>query len=115
MPTGVHEIFIAGVKDAIYTQLKLIHDGLDGAALFAQKMRPARSTEIYFPVDDAPPSTKSKHEPDASFWHDDAQYPGVIIEVAYSQKRKRLGRLAEEYLLDSDASVQVVVGLDIDH
>jgi hypothetical protein len=39
----------------------------------------------------------------------------VIIEVAYSQKRKRLGRLAEEYLLDSDASVQVVVGLDIEY
>jgi hypothetical protein len=72
MPTGVHEIFIAGVEDAIYTQLKLIRDGSDGAVLFAQKVRPARSTEIYFPVDDAPPSTKSKHEPDASFWHDDA-------------------------------------------
>jgi hypothetical protein len=26
-----------------------------------------------------------------------------------------LGRLAEEYLLDSDASVQVVVGLDIEY
>jgi hypothetical protein len=115
MPTGVHEIFIAGVEDAIYTQVKLIRDGSDGAALFAQKVRPARSTEIYFPVDDAPPNTKSKHEPDASFWHDDAQYPGVIIEVAYSQKGKRLGRLAEEYLLDSDASVQVVVGLDIEY
>jgi hypothetical protein len=37
MPTGVHEIFIAGVEDAIYTQLKLIRDGSDGAALFAQK------------------------------------------------------------------------------
>jgi hypothetical protein len=115
MPTGVHEIFIAGVEDAIYTQLKLIRDGSDGTTLFAQKVRPACSTKIYFPVDDAPPSTKSKHEPDASFWHDDAQYPGVIIEVAYSQKRKRLGRLAEEYLLDSDASVQVVVGLDIEY
>ena len=26
-----------------------------------------------------------------------------------------MGRLAEEYLLDSDASVQVVVGLDIEY
>src|SRR5436305_7086969 len=97
-------MFIAGVEDAIYTQLKAIRDRPDGAALFAQKVRPARSTEIHFPVDGAPHSTNSKHEPDASFWHDDAQYPGVIIEVAYSQKRKRLDRLAEDYLLDSDAS-----------
>lgn len=78
-------------------------------------MRPARSTEIYFPVEDAPRSAKSKHEPDSSFWHDDAQYPGVVIEIAYSQKNKRLSRLAEDYLLDSDASIQVVVGLDIEH
>ncbi|KAF2190057.1 hypothetical protein K469DRAFT_759472, partial [Zopfia rhizophila CBS 207.26] len=73
----------------------------------------ARSTEICFPVDDAPPSKDSKQEPDASFWHDRAPYPGVIIEVAYSQKRKGLSRLAEDYLLDSDASVQIAVGLNI--
>jgi len=67
MPTGVHELFIDGVEDAIRSQLKAIRSGLDRAALVAQKVRPARSTKIYFPVDDAPPNTKSKHEPDASF------------------------------------------------
>lgn len=61
-----------------------------------------------------PLSKNSKYEPDSSFWHDDAEYPGVIIEVSYSQK-KVVGRLAEGYLLDSDASVQVVVGLDIEY
>lgn len=35
--------------------------------------------------------------------------------MAYSQKKKRLRRLAEDYLLDSDANVQVVVGLDIEY
>ena len=108
-------MFIAGVEEAIYSQLKLIRDGSNRAAVFAQKVRPGRSSTIHFPVDDAPPSTKSKHDPDASFWHEDAKYPGVIIEVAYSQKRKKLGRLAEDYLLDSDASVQVLVGLDIEY
>ncbi|KAF2806326.1 uncharacterized protein BDZ99DRAFT_573887 [Mytilinidion resinicola] len=115
MPTAVHELFIARVEDAIFSQLKSIRDGLGAAAAFAQKVYPARSTEIYFPVDNFPFGRKSKHEPDASFWHDDAQYPGVVIEVAYSQKRKRLDRLADDYLLDSDASVQVVVGLDIEY
>ena len=105
MPTGVHEPFIDSIEDAIRSQLKLIRNGLDRAALFAQKVRPARSTEVYFQVDDAPPGTTSKHEPDASFWHKDVRYPRVIIKVAYSQKRKRLGRLAEDYLLDSNASV----------
>jgi len=115
MPTSIHERFIAGVEQAICSQLRLICDGSNGAAVFAQKVEPARCTTIYFPVDDAPPGKKSKHEPDASFWHEDAYYPGVIIEVAYSQKKKELGRLAEDYLLDSDASVRVVVGLDIEY
>ncbi|OAL57300.1 hypothetical protein IQ07DRAFT_627154 [Pyrenochaeta sp. DS3sAY3a] len=62
---------------------------------------------------EAKSKSKSKYEPDTSFWHDDAEYPRVVVEVAYSQKRKRLEQLAENYLLNSDASVQVVVRLDI--
>ncbi|KAL5406973.1 hypothetical protein PMIN04_011852 [Paraphaeosphaeria minitans] len=115
MPTAVHERFIARVEDAIFSQLKSIRAGSGDAAVFAQKVYPARSTEIYFPVDNVAPDRRSKHEPDASFWHDDAQYPGVVIEVAYSQKKKRLGRLAEDYLLDSDANIRIVVGLDIQY
>lgn len=115
MPTGVHELFIDGVEDAIRSQLKVIRNGSGPEARFARKVRPARSTEIEFPAEEAPSGRKSRYEPDASFWHDDAEYPGVVIEVAYSQKRKRLYRLAESYLLDSDASVQVVVGLDVEY
>jgi len=115
MPTAVHEFFIARIEDAIFSQLKSIREGSDDAAAFAQRVNPGRSTEIYFPVENDSSGRESKHEPDASFWHDSAQYPGVIIEVAYSQKRRRLNRLAEDYLLDSDASVQAVVGLDIEY
>ncbi|KAH7119556.1 hypothetical protein B0J11DRAFT_63671 [Dendryphion nanum] len=115
MPTGVHELFIDGVEDAIRSQLKVIRRGSGSEAEFARKVRPARSTEIEVPVENAPSSRKSKYEPDASFWHEDAQYPGVIIEVAYSQKKKRLDRLARDYILGSDASVRVVVGLDIEY
>jgi hypothetical protein len=115
MPTAVHELFIARVEDAIFSQLKSIRGGSDKAAGFAQKLYAARSTEVNFPVENEPNATNSKHEPDASFWHEAAEYPGVIIEVAYSQKKKRLDRLADNYLLDSDASVQVVVGLDVEY
>jgi hypothetical protein len=57
----------------------------------------------------------STHHPDASFGHEEAMYPGVIIEVAYSQKRKNLYRLAEDYLLKSDNSIRAVIGLDIEY
>jgi len=106
---AIHELFIARIEDNILSQLKTIREGLGDAAAFARKVQPARSTEIFFPVENAPFSKQSKYEPDASFWHEDAKYPGVIIEVAYSQKRKRLYRLAENYLPDSEASVQIVL------
>ena len=70
MPTAVLKLFIACVKDTIYSQLKIIRERSSSAATFAQKVHPARSTEIYFSLNDAPPSTKLKHEPDAAFWHD---------------------------------------------
>ena len=115
MPTGLHELFIDRVEDTIRCQLRAIGRGSGRPAIFAEKVRPARSTRIFFPVDNAPPNTKSKHEPDASFWHVSAEYPGVIIEVSCSQKRKMVSRLAEDYLLDSDTLVRVVVGLDIEY
>ena len=82
--TGVHELFINSVEDAIRSQLKIIRSGLGRAALFARKVRPARLTEIYFLLNDVPPNTKSKYKPDVLFWHDNTQYPRVIIEVVYS-------------------------------
>ena len=67
MPTAVHKLFITCIKDAIYSQLKLIREGPGSATNFTQKVHSACSTEIYFPVDDTLPSIKSKHKPDVSF------------------------------------------------
>lgn len=44
-----------------------------------------------------------------------AQYPGVIIEVSYSQKRKDLPRLADDYILGSDRDIRVVIGIDVEY
>jgi hypothetical protein len=113
MPSAVHELFLEGVEDEIRNQLRVIRSGFDRKAQFAQKVRPTRSTEIRFPAGASP--SKSKYEPDASFKHKDAEYPGVIIEVAYSQKKKRLAQLADNYLMDSDTSIRAVVCLDIEY
>lgn len=115
MPTKIHESLIRLFDESIIDQLKLIRNGSDKAALFAQRLRCYGSGDIYFPSDDAPQSRKSHRSPDTSFEHLDADYPGIIVEVSYSQKRKDLRSLAETYILDSDTSVQVVVGLDIEY
>jgi hypothetical protein len=39
----------------------------------------------------------------------------VVIEVSYSQKRKDLPRLADDYILGSDARIRAVVGVDVDY
>jgi hypothetical protein len=40
---------------------------------------------------------------------------GVVIEVSYSQKWKSLIDLAENYLLESDGGIRVMVGLDLEY
>lgn len=114
MPTYIHEFFMKEVELAIWRQLEAIGAGSGNAALFARKVRLGGSARIYLPFD-GDRTTRSQHEPDATFWHRDATYPGIIIEVSYSQKRKDLSRLAETYLLDSDNNVRAVVGLDIEY
>lgn len=113
MPTAVHGIFISAVEYDIKEQLEAIRAGSDRKARFAQKVRSTRSTDIHFAA--SVPSSKSKCVPDASFGHKEAEYPGVILEIASSQKKRQLPRLADNYLLDSDANIRVVVCLGIEY
>ena len=53
---------------------------------------------------------KAKHSPDAEFVLVGAGYLGVVIETSFSQKRKDLSKLAEDYILGSVANVSVVTG-----
>ncbi|KAH9204218.1 hypothetical protein DL95DRAFT_529357 [Leptodontidium sp. 2 PMI_412] len=76
---------------------------------FARQIDAYGSTSICFPDE------YGLHDPDGSFGHKEAQYPGVIFEVSYSQKRRDLGRLADDYILGSDGNIRVVVGLDIEY
>jgi hypothetical protein len=48
------------------------------------------------------------------FTHCDAHWPGVIFEVSYSQKTKAMPHLSDDYILETNGSIRVVVGLNID-
>lgn len=113
MATSVHECFVDDVEDAIRTQLKKISCGSDEAALFAQKVRSSRSTCIYFPVTTAASDPQSHYSPDSSFCHKTATYPGVILEVTYANKKKKISRLAPNYLLGSKNRIRIVIGFDL--
>ncbi len=108
MPSAVHEEFVATIVGDIAQKLCDIARSSSPSAIFAGLVRDSRSTTITFDDPDY-----GRHDPDASFRHSDAQYPGVIVEVAYSQKARALPRLADEYILGSDGNIRVMVGFNI--
>jgi hypothetical protein len=110
MPTVLHEDFAASVVERIQHELSLIASHEDASAKFAKVIKYGGSGRIRF----ADPSYGS-HEPDALFRHPRARYPGVVIEVSYSQKRVDLPRLADDYILGSNGNIRVVIGLDINY
>ena len=113
MPTSIHEIFTEFVVQEIWSQLKKIAREDDVAGI-ANSVRSEASSDVRLYGHG---SIKKKRDlqrsPDASFAHADSQYPSVIIEIAYSQRRKDLARLADEYICGSDGNISVVLGLDI--
>lgn len=107
MPSSIHEYCTREIERYIEKQLEVIRSGSGKKAKFAQDVFASGSPNIAFE------GSRFKYSPDVSFKHARADYPGVIIEVAFSQTRRSLRRLAENYLLDSKANIRVVVGIDI--
>ena len=110
MPTHFHDVFLFRVVGEISHQLRSIARGESSSAIFAQDVEHCGSASIRFADADY-----GKHDPDAQFQHLRAQYPGVVIEVSYSQKRRDLARLADDYILGSDGNIRVVVGFKIEY
>jgi len=107
MPTTLHGYFITSIVEELQVQLKSIQNT---SAEFAREIRSGGLASIKFSDEEY-----GKHDPDAQFQHSKAQFPGIVIEVSYSQKRKDLERLADDYILGSDSNIRVVVGLDIEY
>jgi hypothetical protein len=115
MASQLHETFLFGVIEEIYNRLRTIADGNTQSSAFAQKIKLMGSGRLYLcNRNDSHQRTVRRH-PDLSFKHRDAFWPGVVVEVSYSQKKKALPYLADDYILGTNGSIRVVVGLDIDY
>jgi hypothetical protein len=103
------------IFDEISTQLKKLQKN-DELAEFVQQVEPFATSRIFIPEEIRDGKQKYiKREPDASFGHHRGRYPGVIVEVCYSQKSRRISHLADQYILNTDGSVNAVIALDIDY
>ncbi|KAH3169823.1 hypothetical protein KXW84_003764 [Aspergillus fumigatus] len=116
MPTPVHEIFCANVVHNIMKQLERFEQCNRPEARYAKEIQHFASSRLELPDQTDDGTTKYiRREPDASFGHRLARFPGVIIEVCYAQKARQINSLADDYILCSDGSVNVVICLDIEY
>ena len=114
MPTTLHNTFISGLVTEIEKTLERLADTEIEARPFIKGIK-LLSGALNFLIGDDDQQQNIRHEPDIRFQHKDAAWPGVVIEVAYSQKRKSLVSLADNYILGSYGGISVVVGLDLDY
>lgn len=109
-PSLLHEKFLFDVTHHIEHWLQSIAQSQGPSGLFALNTGGIGSPKITFEESDY-----GSHQPDAAFKHLDEAYPGVVIEISYSQKKKDLPRLADDYILGSDQSIRSVIGIDIEY
>jgi len=114
MPAILHDTFIFGIVNEIEKTLNRLAATEIEARPFIEGIRPITGV-LNFPIGNGDQQQIIRHEPDMRFQHKDAAWPGVVIEVAHSQKRKSLVGLADNYILESYGGIGVVVGLDLDY
>ena len=110
MPTRIHEVFLAKFVGDLERQLASIAGSESSSAIYARNIESHGSTTINFGD-----SEYGVHHPDNQFQYLNSPYPSVVIEVSYSQRRKELRSLADDYILGSDGKIRAVVGVDIEY
>ncbi|KAI9762283.1 MAG: hypothetical protein M1840_001427 [Geoglossum simile] len=117
IPTAVHDVFTGYVADEIICWLLSLENGPDvhpRVRALSSDIACSTSSRIFYRID-SDGKEYGERCPDASFTHIKAKYPGVVIEISGSQKRKDLPKLAHDYIIGSVANVSVVIGLDIEY
>ncbi|KID81130.1 recQ family helicase [Metarhizium guizhouense ARSEF 977] len=115
MPSPVHEFFANILALDLQVQLLEIATQDNDTGIFASKIRIGGSATIQLAEGDSESFQTIRRQPDAQFRHANTQYPGVVIEVSYSQDGKNLRKLAQDYILYSNGDIKAVVGIDLNY
>ncbi|CAG7924591.1 unnamed protein product [Penicillium olsonii] len=116
MPSPLHDRFCAKVVSKILNRLTELQKSDEAFGDFARKIEHSSTSRIWLPNDtNDTQQTYSQRCPDASFIHEYAKYPRIIIEVCYPPKIRAAAGLAEDYILDTNASVNAVIALNIEY
>ncbi|CZS92799.1 uncharacterized protein RCO7_10194 [Rhynchosporium graminicola] len=123
MPTVLHDHFADQLAETTVTQLKniaLTSDNTEHSTFAAQISTLGSGTlllrEHGLDSDREEIDSADIHitkQPDKSFHHPEAVYPGVVYEVAVTQGFKSLKRKAWTYIQSSGANIKRVVGFEL--
>lgn len=111
MPWTIHEYFSSRIVDVLKDQLRDIRERGGKAGRFASKITSVGSVRIFLKESDEDAKTL-RRQTDAQFQHPDATYPGVVVEISYSQDGKMCGN-RQDYILFSSGNIKAVIGIDI--
>jgi len=132
MPTALHESFIGEFEAEILNRLRVLREAASttpAAKAELSRIRPGRSPTLkLLPMESSDSetagregvgrsSTQTRRCPDSTFFTKQAEspYPVAVLEVSYSQKRKDLVNLADQYITASAGGIKVVLGFDIEY
>lgn len=115
MPSPVHDSFINTLAADLRDQLSQISKQENDAGVFASQIEIGGSATIKLSEGDGESFQSIRRDPDAQFRHANSKYPGVVMEVSYSQDGKKLRKLAQDYILYSNGDIKAVIGIDINY
>uniref|UniRef100_A0A0B7KR42 Uncharacterized protein n=1 Tax=Bionectria ochroleuca TaxID=29856 RepID=A0A0B7KR42_BIOOC len=125
MPAPIHDFFATSVADEINAKLQAIVERGNETGEFAAQIRNGGSSRIILKEDttvgeesEASGISLQRHperHPDGQFQHCKAAYPGVVLEISYSQDGKDLEKLAWDYIQCSNGDIKAVIGIDINY
>ena len=114
MSSFVHDTMAAEIGGELLSDIKQIKRWTDpskkGVVAIAERLIATGSSKITIPLRNR---RNDKKAPDASFQHRDCQFPGLVIEVAWSQRRLDLPDLANRYILGSNGEIRTVIGVNL--
>ena len=98
------------ISDSIKTQLAAIKEtSNESTRRLIQSIHSLCSRQIKLYGSD------DRREPDRQYLIEGSYYPGVILELAYSQSFQSLRCKAQDLIVDSDGKIQLVIGLEIEN
>lgn len=111
MPTLLHDNFTKELMNEMISQINCFNSEEACVMDPLNRIHERRSADVPLSLHD---KTFSR-TPDASLAAFDDNFPTVVLETAYSQKRDDLREIAHEYLTGSDGNIRLMIGSNIEY